>query len=503
MGDESTTRLVEACGVTHPLEFEIEDTRTGEMVRRVVAQPFLVIGRGTNVDLSLDDDAVSRRHAYLQVISGRIFCLDLQSRTGTQWDREGHSPAGWLDPARTIGIGPFQIRALSKVAEPGSGTGNAWDPLRADSAEQDDGPTVTVIGSNEAGQPLAWRMNRVLALIGHARMCKVRLVDRGASRICASLLRTARGLWLIDLFGRPGVTVNGRQVRKARLRDGDDLRFSKFSVKISIEYSRVPVLTAPALVLEPSVAGSHATRTLAPIAPQPADGGVTEEIPRARRMVPVPLLTGSETVLDQIVPAPPLSAVSPMAPGAREALAALVEPVAQQFALMQQQIFEEFTQRMLMMGRIFGQLHQDQLGAIREELLRLQEVAGELRELQAGLARGAAGTPAGASAATPDVKAAPRRVKDSSVGSRSSGIGALANLPQGTTGEGGTAPPGEGRPASAARKAPKAPGSPPPVPAAADKDLHAHISQRIHDLQREHESRWEKILSFLGGKAAP
>jgi pSer/pThr/pTyr-binding forkhead associated (FHA) protein len=503
MGDESTTRLVEACGATQPLEFEIEDTRTREIVRRVVTQPFLVIGRGTNADLSLDDDAVSRRHAYLQVVSKRIFCLDLQSRTGTQWDGGGHAPAGWLDPARTLGIGPFQIRVVSKVADPGSGAGNAWDPLRAGSAEQDDWPTVTVIGSNEAGQPLAWRMNRVLALIGHARMCKVRLVDRGASRICASLLRTPRGLWLIDLFGRPGVTVNGRHARIARLRDGDNLRFGKFSVTMSIEYSRAPVLPTPVPVLEHSVADGHATRTLAPIAPHPADCGVAEEIHRARRMVPVPFLTGSDTVLDQMVPAPPRAAVSPMAPGAPEALAALVEPVAQQFALMQQQVFEEFTQRMLMMGRIFGQLHRDQLGAIREELLRLQEVARELRELQAGLARGTAGTQTGAAGAPPDIKEAPRRVKECSVGLHRSDIGALATLPQGTSGESGIAPPGEGRPPSAARKAPKALGSRPPAPDAADKDLHVHISQRIHDLQQEHESRWEKILSFLGGKAAP
>jgi pSer/pThr/pTyr-binding forkhead associated (FHA) protein len=45
-------------------------------------QPFALIGRSAQAGLLLDDPSVSQRHAYLQVVGGRIFCLDLNSRTG-------------------------------------------------------------------------------------------------------------------------------------------------------------------------------------------------------------------------------------------------------------------------------------------------------------------------------------------------------------------------------------------------------------------------------------
>src|SRR5262245_30402978 len=118
MGNETKTPAKESCRFPSTLDLEIEDSRTGELGRRVFPQPYLVIGRGANTDLSLDHESVSRRHAYLQGISGRVFCLDLQSRTGTHWDDGGSAPGGWLDHGRTIGLGPFRIRLASKRSQP-------------------------------------------------------------------------------------------------------------------------------------------------------------------------------------------------------------------------------------------------------------------------------------------------------------------------------------------------------------------------------------------------
>src|SRR5262245_31623808 len=73
---ESTAALLKACGVSGALELEVEDEQQG--TRRLdFHQPFLVLGRGGGTDLPLDHPDVSQRHAYLQVLAGRVFCYDL------------------------------------------------------------------------------------------------------------------------------------------------------------------------------------------------------------------------------------------------------------------------------------------------------------------------------------------------------------------------------------------------------------------------------------------
>jgi hypothetical protein len=55
----------------------------------------------------LDRGDVSQRHAYFQVLAGRVFGYDLPSRTGLHWG-EAAVPAGRLDRARPVRVGPFR-----------------------------------------------------------------------------------------------------------------------------------------------------------------------------------------------------------------------------------------------------------------------------------------------------------------------------------------------------------------------------------------------------------
>ena len=57
----------------------------------------------------LDHWQVSRRHAYLQLIEGRYYCVDLGSRTGTHGG-DATERSGWLERGRAIQIGPFTVR---------------------------------------------------------------------------------------------------------------------------------------------------------------------------------------------------------------------------------------------------------------------------------------------------------------------------------------------------------------------------------------------------------
>ncbi|HEY1858792.1 MAG TPA: FHA domain-containing protein, partial [Gemmataceae bacterium] len=76
------TAFLEACGATGPLVLEYSFGQEPEPADCVLHQPFAVMGRAPHADLALTGPEVSMRHAYLQVLDGRPFLLDLDSRTG-------------------------------------------------------------------------------------------------------------------------------------------------------------------------------------------------------------------------------------------------------------------------------------------------------------------------------------------------------------------------------------------------------------------------------------
>src|SRR5580704_8659042 len=76
--------------------------------------PIALIGRDESCLCRLKHPDVSRRHAYLQAIFGRIFCIDLGSRTGTHWSDTSRK-SGWLDPDSPIRTGPYQIQIVDSI----------------------------------------------------------------------------------------------------------------------------------------------------------------------------------------------------------------------------------------------------------------------------------------------------------------------------------------------------------------------------------------------------
>src|SRR5262249_40949708 len=75
----------------------------------------------------------------------------------------------------------------------------------------------------------SWTISPRLSLIGRTAECQLALADDSISRYHASLIRTPRGMWVIDLLSREGVWVNGTRVRWAWLDDGDALRIGRFT----------------------------------------------------------------------------------------------------------------------------------------------------------------------------------------------------------------------------------------------------------------------------------
>ena len=200
-----------ACGVEDSLQLIVESQSTTESKLRPLYQPFAIIGRDLRADLALDHSQVSRRHVYLQVIEGRAFWVDLESRTGTRSETESQK-SGWLEGNRALQVGPYVIRrsAVDRTAC----TNGARDelpkdtPLLAQAYKHAPLASVALEFLNGPSQSMSRPVHRVLSLIGSASGCKFRLTDPSVSRFHGSLLQTSAGLWIVDLLAQRGITVN-------------------------------------------------------------------------------------------------------------------------------------------------------------------------------------------------------------------------------------------------------------------------------------------------------
>lgn len=138
----------------------------------------------------------------------------------------------------------------------------------------------------------------------------------------------------------------------------------------------------------------------------------------------------------------------------------LLMPLVSQFTQMQQQMFDQFQQTILMMAQMFGNLQREQMAIIRQELEQIQELTRQVHTLQSeGMRQSASPLPA-----------SPR-----------------ATAPSSPT------PSLNWKPTACAAKG-DAPSAKP-----CDPDVHVWLSQRLSQLQQERQGRWQKVLSILKG----
>jgi pSer/pThr/pTyr-binding forkhead associated (FHA) protein len=532
-----------ACGIEDSFQFAIENQSATESKLRLLYQPFAVIGRDLRADVVLDHADVSRRHVYLQVVDGRVFWVDLESRTGTRGERESQR-VGWLEGGRTFCVGPYVIRRfvgdsqaddkLNRVDLPRD------TPLVARAYAHAAQPEVALEFLNGPSQSMIKPVHRVLSLIGSASGCKFRLTDSSVSRFHGSLLQTSAGLWIVDLLGQKGITINDVPVRSSRLIDGDIVKIGRYQIRIRSRPRRQSSGTGlfdlgrtafvPKSVGQNRVPnGLKLTNWALPAAPfrsGPVDG---QESPSTLPIQAISMFPKVDLM--------PLNTTFPVNLAQSELTESMLVPLVNQFGLMQQQMFDQFQQAMAMMVQMFGTMHRDQMEVIRAELDRLHELTEEfhalknelaertreqaevlLHEPDVNLARFDRQAAMGSSvAATPP--AVPSDAKESPGVSRVSQAPANSPLPPASkTMEQRPSPQPHLLPTQSLSSLPAAPSVSEPVqqagshssakpsgasPAAdKDRDTVLWLHQRIRALQQERESRWQKILKLVPGMSS-
>ena len=353
MSKYSLDLFLHACGAPGPLSLTVECGGAAE--RHVLHQPFAVVGRDPRADLRPAGRLLTRRHAFLQVLAGRVLSVDLAGPPA------GGRPAaprhGWLAPGQKLKLGAVKVRLaadFAAAAEAGHAPGREAPPL------------VTLDVAGGVLGAARCRVKYRLALVGHAPECQIRLRDASVSRFHCALVNTPAGLWAVDLLGRGGIAVNGVVVKAVRLDGGDELRVGSFTIR-----PRPGDLTGGGWLL-------------AAAAPPPAE---LPAAPAGVDLLPPPAASGPEAWL--------------ATPGPDESPGVPVPPYVYLFAQLQQQMVEQFRLTMSGVVAAFREMHRDQMAMVWREMALVQQLTEELTDLKAELNR------LTAAPAAPDPRALP------------------------------------------------------------------------------------------------
>lgn len=226
--------FLHACGISSALELEVESTSQARSIRFCLRQPFALMGSHPSADIYQPAENIRPRHVYLQAIEGRVYCVNISQTGSVKINDKELKPGCWLKPGQLVQFGTRQFRLIddrTKSTEPDE---TLNDPLTAGSAFDIFGPKlVLVIRDNESADATkTWQIDRLITLIGRTSRCAIQLNDEAISNVHASLVLTPHGVFVVDLLGRGGITLNGQQIRSGYLEIDDELTIGPFSIKL-------------------------------------------------------------------------------------------------------------------------------------------------------------------------------------------------------------------------------------------------------------------------------
>lgn len=226
---DSVIRLFEKSLDVHgPLVFQVRPVHRSRTRRIELDQPFAVIGSGREADVQLGGDDVSFRHVYVQAMQGRVYFVDLGSKSGTRLG-DSRTAGGWFSRFEPLRIGRHIIELAGSEDEPHSSVPPAC-PLESVPERLDELPCFQLQVTAPDGSQSTIIIDRLMTLVGRGKNCQVVLPDDSVSRVHCCLLLTPAGLWVVDLLGKTGVAVNGTPARCTLFEHGDLLKVGAFSI---------------------------------------------------------------------------------------------------------------------------------------------------------------------------------------------------------------------------------------------------------------------------------
>jgi pSer/pThr/pTyr-binding forkhead associated (FHA) protein len=461
----------------------------------VLRYPFALVGRDPQVDMVVRDAQVSRRHAFLHAIAARVFVVDLNSRTKVYWEGEDTPRSrGWLDLDHFVQIGPYRFRRSSRDAGPfDDGESQSW--LAApDQRPYDAEPALRAsleLPIRVGDGPSLWPIEGELALVGRSELCQLVLTEDSISRFHAALVPTPSGVWVVDLLAREGVHVNGQRVRWAWIADGDTLRMGRFT--FILRYETIPGgITRQDVPLEAGAGPAEQPGTELAVREERSDNRQNSLAVRSRGRPRA--LVRAETPQPSIVPESLVSSGAEVWQSAPSAL----DPLA--MWQQQMQLMESFHNDMIMMVQMFVAMHKELSSSVRHELDMVQKLTRELSALQARTRQSPDSPDLGAFAST-DRRARIDGPAPSADHKKRSRKPAADQAVDGSEPAEESATESVSRPRLADRRTSYAHNSPPAASsttrAEGNQQVHAFLTERIAQLQRERQGYWQRILSTI------
>jgi len=354
-------RFLYACGSTTGPRLAIQG---GDHIVYALSQACVLIGRSPLCDIRLDHPDVSPRHAYLQMIEGRLACFDLGTPHGFRCGNANGVRFTWMDHDVGIGIGPFVIRRVDHIH-----SAQAYpppDPQQISYTRE----IVFLESFDETGSQYLRHITHAITLIGRDSLCRVRLPDVSISWFHCSLVCTPHGVWVVDLMSRGGLIVNGIPTRYTPLHDGDELVLGDF--RCFIRYPNRPRGSCEVATNTNPLERIHDT-----IADAPFYGPSVPYASLTKELLPVAeVLNPMDSDLFSLLG--PYKTDTPYPP---------IMMLVERFGQMQQQMLEQFHETMMLMMVNVGKAHHAEIHHVREEVERLRDLSQELLALKEHLSR--------------------------------------------------------------------------------------------------------------------
>ncbi|MEW4530559.1 FHA domain-containing protein [Maioricimonas sp. JC845] len=228
---ESLDMLRHATGADRPLRFALQGPAGGPPDYIELDRPYALVGRSPQCDIHIDSKEIAYRHAYIQVYAQRVWCVDLFSAGGVVWD--GPPTHGWLSPEHKLKIGKYTLQLFDDGWKFDGSLPAPTDlkPHKMSQPEFGGFPKVDLELLNKQFGGHSWPINRILTLLGRDDRCRITCTDREISRVHCGLLMLPSGLWAINMLGRGGIAVNGRQRECTLVGNGHELSFGPYNIR--------------------------------------------------------------------------------------------------------------------------------------------------------------------------------------------------------------------------------------------------------------------------------